>query len=75
MSDLVGNPEARFSRVEAVLTVGSLQETCLQSFRSVQTQIKWAATQENRSSGFPTRFDTNRPVPAQKRARSLKFRI
>ena len=24
---------------------------------------------------FPTRFDTNRPVQAQKRARSLKFRI
>ena len=32
-------------------------------------------TRENRSSGFPTRSDTNRPVPAQKRARSLKFRI
>ena len=30
---------------------------------------------ENRSSGFPTRSDTNRPVQAQKRARSLKFRI
>ena len=24
---------------------------------------------------FPTRFDTNRPVQSQKRARSLKFRI
>ena len=24
---------------------------------------------------FPNRFDTNRPVQAQKRARSLKFRI
>ena len=34
-----------------------------------------AATRENRSSGFPTRSDTNRPVQAQKRARSLKFRI
>ena len=38
-------------------------------------QIKQAATRENRSSGFPTRSDTNRPVQAQKRARSLKFRI
>ena len=32
-----------------------------------------ASTRENRSSGFPTRSDTNRPVQAQKRARSLKF--
>ena len=34
-----------------------------------------AATRENRSSGFPTRSDTNRPVQSQKMARSLKFRI
>ena len=32
-----------------------------------------AATRENRSSGFPTRSDTNRPVQSQKRARILKF--
>ena len=29
----------------------------------------------NRSSGFPTKFDTNRPVQSQKQARSLKFWI
>ena len=34
-----------------------------------------AATQENRSSGFPTRLDTDRPVQSQKKARSLKFLI
>ena len=34
-----------------------------------------AATPENRSSGFPTRSDINRPVQLQKQARSLKFRI
>ena len=34
-----------------------------------------AATPENRSSGFPTRSDTNRHVQSQKQARSLKFRI
>ena len=28
---------------------------------------------EKRSSGFPTRSDTNRPVQSQKQARSLKF--
>ena len=30
---------------------------------------------ENRSSGFPTRSDTNRAVQAQKMARNFKFRI
>ena len=30
---------------------------------------------ENRSSGFTTRSDTNRPVQSQKQARSLKFWI
>ena len=32
-------------------------------------------TQENQSSGFPTRSDTNRAVQTQKIARGLKFRI
>ena len=31
--------------------------------------------QENPSSGFPTKSDTNRPVQSQKQARTLKFRI
>ena len=31
--------------------------------------------QENWSSRFPTRPDTNRPAQSQKMARSLKFRI
>ena len=35
----------------------------------------WAATSENRSSGFPTRSDTNRAVQPQKMARGSKFRI
>ena len=30
---------------------------------------------ENRSSGFPTRFDKNRAVQPQMMARGLKFRI
>ena len=34
-----------------------------------------AAMRENRSSGFPTRYDTNQSVQSQKRARSLKFHI
>ena len=37
--------------------------------------IIWAATREIRSSEFPTRSDTNRPVQSKKQARSLKFRI
>ena len=35
----------------------------------------WASLWENRSSGFPTRSDTNRSVQPQKMARGLKFRI
>ena len=31
--------------------------------------------EKNRSSGFPTRSDTNWAVQPQKRARGLKFRI
>ena len=31
--------------------------------------------EKNRSSGFPTRSDTNRAVQSQKMARGLKFRI
>ena len=33
-----------------------------------------AASRENRSSGFPTRFDTNRPMQLQKMIRCLKSR-
>ena len=36
---------------------------------------KWASFSENRSSGFPTRSDTNRVVQSQKMAGDLKFRI
>ena len=31
--------------------------------------------QENQSSGFPTRYDTNWHIQSQKTARSLKFWI
>ena len=34
-----------------------------------------AAMRENRSSGFPTSSDTNRPVQSQKQARTLKLWI
>ena len=37
--------------------------------------ITMHTNQQNRSSGFSTRFDTNRPVQSQKMARSLKFWI
>ena len=35
----------------------------------------WAATSENRSSGFPTRSHTTQAAPPQKMARGLKFYI
>ena len=37
--------------------------------------IHWTAARENRSSRFPTRSDTNRPIQSQKKARLLEFRI
>ena len=40
---------------------------------SIITLIIWAMTQENWSSGFLTRSDTNRPVQSQKKVRILKF--
>ena len=36
---------------------------------------KWASLWENRSSGFQTWSDTNRPVQSEKMARGLKFWI
>ena len=35
----------------------------------------WAATQENLSSRFPTKIDSNHPAQLQKLARILKFRL
>ena len=37
------------------------------------TNIKWASSRENLSSGFATKVDSNRPVRPQKQARVLKF--
>ena len=42
---------------------------------STEAGIIRASSQENRSSGFPTRFNTNRAVQPQKMAGGLKFRI
>ena len=39
------------------------------------SDYNWASSWENRSSGFPTRSDTNRAVQPQNMARDLKFRI
>ena len=52
---------------------------CLQSYRIVHffssLVTKWASSRENRSLGFPTRCDSNRPAQPQKLARGLKFPI
>ena len=44
-------------------------------FDRLGDRIKLAATSENRSSGAPTRSDTNRAGKSQKMARGSKFRI
>ena len=60
MSDLVGNSNCWFSHAKAHLVVTVKEKSCL-----VGKPSMW----------FPNRSDTSRPVQAQKRARSLKFRI
>ena len=54
-------PKDRFSPVKTHLIIMSV--------------LIRAATRENRSSGFPTRCDTNRSVQSQEQARGLKFRL
>ena len=38
-----------------------------------QTETKWAAPQENLSSGFPTKQGSNPPAQLWRLARKLKF--
>ena len=49
-------------------------QLCLPAWRE-RGGHKRHMSHENRSSGFPTRSDTNRPVHIQKMARSFDFRI
>ena len=84
MSDLVGNPEDRFFRITAQYSLSCIkvmgnpntglvhdasylgqQITSTYLSRLVGKQTMW----------FPNRSNTNRPVQAQKQARSLKFWI
>ena len=61
----------------AVLPSGSAHVT-LRSEHQGQIRISdqiWASLWENRSSGFPTRSDTNRAVQPQNMARGWKLRI
>ena len=43
--------------------------------RAKQLKGKWASFWEQRTSGFPTRSDTNQAVQPLKMARDLEFRI
>ena len=71
MSDLVGNPEDRFSRVAAHIRYNISLSQEKNNNRHI---IKLCGgTREKRSSGFPTRSDTNRVVQALKMARGWKF--
>ena len=64
MSDLVGNPEDRFSRVEAQT------DTCRKMPEDVYT-MSLCVTKP--TIWVPTRSNTNQTVQSQKIARSLKF--
>ena len=77
MSDLVGNPEDRFSRVEAQLRNIHLIFCCI-----TERAFLWKCYLDGMSRlvgkptmWFPNRSDTNQAVQSQKQAGSLKFRI
>ena len=64
---LVGNPEDRFSYNATHIKMITAILWVYQNYEP--------RSEKNRSSGFPTRFDTNRAVQSQKMPRGLKFRI
>ena len=38
-------------------------------------QLNWAAAQENRSSGFPTKCNSNQPAQLQRLAKKFEFSL
>ena len=87
MSDLVGNPEDRFSRVAAQILFQSSVFVSSKLFQSVgmNQSVSRARTGVHRKTTYEPvhekinnlgfRSDTNQAVQSQKQARSLKFRI
>ena len=69
-----GPEEGRDANFQRTVFYGELQEG--KRFCDTQSLTDFdirAATRENRSSGFPTRCDTNRSIQSQEQARYLKF--
>ena len=75
------NPRLIYSRLTGFGQSGPLSKKAGHDINYIATSgktyfvMKIAVMRENRSSGFPTRSDTNRPEQPQKQARSLKFRL
>ena len=76
MSDLVGNPEDRFSQNEAHITFSlcNLSPMCDTGANGVSS-MPCEPRHEKTNILVPTGSDTNRAVQLQKMARGLKFRI
>ena len=64
---------APFTSRLVLLPISALKSECGREIYKVW-EIKWASFWEIRSSGFPTRSDTNWAVQPQKMTRGLKFR-
>ena len=61
------------TQVSVYRTIGPLVLDCRGNHSGLQElTYNLSRDQENRSSGFPSRSNTNRPVQSQKKARSLK---
>ena len=97
VTDLVGNPEDRFSGVAAQIKHDMADDTMKAHFlwhgharlceiirkipdgflkyHKQHRKNIWAATQENRSSVFPTRYATDGHEQAKKMAKHCTFRI
>ena len=72
----VNGQKFSFDEFETCTTCGEPKaERKCSACKMVSAYCKWASLWENRSSGFPTRSDTNRAVQPQRMTWGLKFRI
>ena len=80
--DMVKRPSVRWSQTNQAIKSGKVVEmirvagdTGATMICHLATMIIWASTQQNLSSGFPTKRGSNQSPQLQRLARKLKFRL